>query len=374
MINKIFYFLFILSLISCNNDSYSDLLPEKKVSIVLKWNKAYTDDSIDKSIIGLKWALSYIGATLPANDIGITHQNGLISIDINKLGFNQNALNKLSLLHEKIIASNEYKINKSVDLGRYVTLLIGASEHYYELVGTPKSLAEVLNKYTLLPQKGYINNSDVSLEHRIIRFSEQNGFKQLFLTEETDPVTGEIYEYETIELLPNGQLRFGVYNASGNRISSANPSHSTAGKPAKCMWCHESTISQLFSPQNNFLGFLTASELQNTLVGYRQSNKNMKLQLTNGVDFSQLQQHVFTELLYISFMEPSAQRLSLEWGLPLQQVETILSNLPTHVYGEFPFLGNLYHRNEVENLAPFQGLTVSSSVREQSNIEVNHLN
>ncbi|MBL7885532.1 MAG: hypothetical protein JNJ52_02200 [Flavobacterium sp.] len=373
---KITLILIAIAFWSCENHSTDDLVAVPKVensSLTLKWNKAYPDDSIDKSIIGLKWALSFIGAELPVNEVGISYQNNLISIDLNELGLNSNTKEKLTVLHSKIIASEEYQTQQAVDLGRYIVLLIGASEHYYELVGTPSTLSELLGNYTLLPQKGYVNNSSVSLEHRIIEFSEQNGFDQVFLSKEVNPITGEIYEYETIELLPNGQLRFGIFDSNGNRKNNADPSHSNAGKPAKCMWCHESNINQLYTPQNDFPSYLTASELQNTLINYRESNRNLKLQLTNGVDFSQTQQHTLTELLYISFMEPSAERLSLEWNLSLSEVQNLLSGLPAHQYAEFPFLGNLYYRNDIENLAPFVGLTVSSSVREQSTIEVNHL-
>jgi hypothetical protein len=366
---KIIFIIVLFGILSCENNSTNDLIDviDTSSNLHLKWNKAYPDDTIDKSIIGLKWGLSYVGARLPSNEVGISYLGNSISIDINKLGFNPNA-------HAKIISSNEYQINNSIDLGRYIALLIGASEHYYELIGTPNTLTEILNNYTLLPQKGYVNNSSVSLEHRIIQFSEQNGFNQLFLSEEVDPITGEIYEYETIELLENGQLRFGIFDVNGNRKNSADAFHSNAGKPAKCIWCHESTINQMFTPQNDYLGYLTFTEFQNTLINYRESNRNLKLAITDGVDFSQTQQHTLTELLYISFMEPSAERLSLEWNLPLTQVQNLLSSLPTHIYTEFPFLGNLYYRNDIENWAPFQGLSVSSSVREFSVIEVNHIN
>lgn len=360
-------------LLSCENNSYTDLI-EPETVLNLKWNKAYQDDTIDKSLIGLKWALSYVGATLPSSNEGFLVSNTTITIDYMKLGFSGNAQNKLATLHSKIINSDEYQQTNAIDLGRYVSLLIGASEHYYELIGTPNTLSQVLNKYTLLPQKGYVNNSDVSLEHRIIQFSEQNGFNQLFFCKEVDPITGEIYEYETIELLSNGQLRFGIFDANGNRINSANSYHSNAGKPAKCAWCHESTISQMFSPQNDFAGYLTYNEFQNTLINYRESNNNFKLGLLDGVDFSKTQQHTFTELLYISFMEPSAERLSIEWNMTVTDVQSLLSNLSTHIYSEFPFLGNLYDRNEIESFAPFQGLSVSTSVRETSQTEVNHIN
>lgn len=370
---KLVSLLLVFWLLSCERDSYSDLVGGE-TAINLKWNKAYPDDTIDKSLIGLKWALSYMGATLPSSDAGFRTTASTITIDIKKLGFNVNAQQNLSKLVEKIKATPEYQNNNAVDLGRFVTLLIGASEHYYEIIGTPNTLDEILNQYTLLPQKGYVNNSSVSLEHRIIRFSEQNGFNQVFLSEEVDPVSGEIYEYETIELLPNGQLRFGIFDTNGNRKNNADATHSNAGKPAKCMWCHESTINQMFTPQNDYAGYLTYADFQSTLIGYRETNRAQKLALTDGVDFAQTQQHTLTELLYISFMEPSAERLSAEWNMPLAQVQSLLSGLPTHVYDEFPFLGNLYYRHEVETLAPFQGLSVSTNVREASTIEVNHLN
>ena len=362
-----------LLFVCCERDSYSDLI-ETETIINLKWNKAYSDDTIYKSLIGLKWALSYVGATLPSSNTGFSNTDSIITINIKKLGFTEIAQQNLLRLVEKIKSTQEYQTNNAVDLGRFVTQLLGASEHYYEIIGTPKTLTEVLNQYTLLPQKGYVDNSGVSLEHRIIQFSAQNGFNQVFLSQEVDPVSGEIYEYETIELLPNGQLRFGIFDIEGNRKGNADSSHSNAGKPAKCMWCHESNIQPLFYPNNDYVGFLSYTDFKNTLLGYRESNQNQKLALTNGVDFAQTQQHTLTELLYISFMEPSAERLSVEWNLPVSQIQNLLSGLPTHVYDEFPFLGTLYNREDVEALAPFQGLSVSSHVREESGTEVNHLN
>ncbi len=73
-------------------------------------------------------------------------------------------------------------------------------------------------------------------------------------------------------------------------------------------------------------------------------------------------------------MEPTAERLSIEWGMSVAEVESLLSSLPTHIHEEFFYLGNLYNRKEVESLAPFRGLQVSSSVRAASEVEVNYIN
>ncbi len=346
---------------------------QKETVLTLKWNKAYPEDTIDKSVIGLEWALSYCGAMLPNAPYSILVATDKITIDITALGFDDNALKKMQKLHKAIQASQEYKTNKAIDLGRYVTLLIGASEHYYEITGVPKRLDELLSKYQVTSETGYLNQSSVSLGHRKIQFSEQEGLSQFLIATEIDSLTQKVYEYETIEIMPNAQLRFGIYDADGFRKNSAENSHSNAGKPAKCMWCHESNILQMFRNQQDSDGFLTYLQLQQKLITYNDILTRQKLSLS-GIDFSQKQQHTLTELLYISFMEPSAERLSLEWSMPVQKVQNLLSGLPTHAHEEFPFLGVLYDRNQVENYAPKKGLPVSTSVRERSQVEVNHLN
>lgn len=339
----------------------------------LKWNKSYPDDSIEKATIGLQWALSYSGAMLPQAPYAMVIDGNTIKIKLSDLGFDETATEHLLQLHRKIKSTSEYQATKAIDLGRYVSLLLGAPEHYYRITGVPNKLDELLSKYQLKPETGYVNRSSVSLVHRSIQFSEQNGMNQLLMVIETDSVTGQIFEYETIEIMPNAQLRFGVFDANGNRINASDATHTSAGKPAKCMWCHESKISQMFRPQIDVAGFLTYAQLQQQLIGFNQSLTDQKLKLPGGVNFSQTQQHTQTELLYISFIEPSAERLSQEWGMPLQQVQALLHGLPTHVDTEFPFLGNLYDRHAVEPLAPFKGLPVSTKVRETSAVEVNHL-
>ena len=360
-------------LASCTNSNYNDIVAEEP-NLVLRWNKIYEEDNIQKAVIALEWTLSYLGATLPYNSEGISVNENRIVIDLEKLGFTTFSEEKMRELHQVIFTSEEYQVNNNIDLGRYVTLLLGAPEHYYKITGVPYLLSEMLDNYNLNSERGYVNNSGVSFEHRIINFSEQDGFNQLFFCEEVDPETGIVIEYETVELMPNGQIRFGIFDKDGFRINSTDPAHSNAGKPAKCMWCHESGIQPLFSEQDDFEGFIPYLEFKDVLTDFRSSHQNLQNSLVDGVDFQETQQHTLTELTYISFMEPSAERLSLEWNLSVSEVENLLSGLPTHIHEEFFYLGDLYDRDDVESLAPFSGLQVSSSVREESEVEVNYIN
>jgi hypothetical protein len=359
-------------MLSCTSASLEDISENDNV-INLKWNKSYTDDNIEKATLGLSWCYSNLGAKI-LNTVVLSNSNKIISVDVNELGFNQNAIENLEILHTEIKNAEEYRQKSYIDLGRYVSLLIGASEHYYAITNVPYDLEEILSNYQLNIDKGYINNSGVSFKHRIIEYSDQTDLKQLFMSTEVDPTSGEILEYETIEIMGNGQLKFGLFDVDGTRKNTGNPEHTRGGKPAKCMWCHESNINRLFSVQNDFSGYLTYPQMNATLTDFNNSLSEKQLLLTDGVNFNNTQQHSEMELIYISFMEPSAERLSLEWDLSITEVQNRLSNLQTHIYLEFPFLGNLYHRNEVESFAPFQSLEVSSSIREASEIEVNHIN
>ena len=372
-LTRVFLIFCILIFTSCTTNSYSDLVPLDS-TINLKWNKAYPEDTIEKSILGLQWSLSYLGATIPDFNSNIIINNKTIKINLELLGFAQNTKQVIQDLHDIIMESEEYQINNSIDLGRYTTLLLGSSEHYYKIVDLPENLETLIERYDLTSDSGYVNNSNVSLVHRVIRFSEQNGLNQLFISKEIDPLTAEVLEIETLDLLPNGQTRFGIYDKNGMRKIGASTNYTNAGKPGKCMWCHESKISPLFMPQNDYQDYLSYNDLQSVLTGYSDLHNEKKNNLPQGVDYSQTQEHTLAELLYISFLEPSAERLAIEWNLPVNEIQNRLDGLDTHTHDEFPFLGELYNRNDIEEFAPYQSLQTSKSVRELSEIEINYLN
>lgn len=369
---KKIYSIFIIMLIFSCTDENSDTLTKSNKSINLKWNKAYPEDDVEKATIGLYWTYSQLGAK-NLNPYVITISNKTFTANIQELGFSNHAKEQLLKLHEKIEKSEEYKLNKTIDLGRYIALLIGVSQHYFKITGIPETLDEILSEYELTSNKGYVNNSGISFEHRIIEYSSQKELNQLFFCTEIDPISGEILEYETIEIMKNGQLKFGLFDNKGLRKNAGNPEHTRAGKPAKCMWCHESSINPLFTKQNDYEGYLTEEQLNDTLTNFRNTLIAKQVNLLDGVNYNNKQDHTQMELSYTAFMEPSAQRLSIEWNISVEDVKNKLSSLLTHTNNEFSFLGDLYDRNEVEEFAPYKSLKVSSSVRERSEIEVNYL-
>jgi hypothetical protein len=359
-----------LFLISCIIESPTDLV-ETSATINLKWNKAYPEDDIEKAEIGLKWGLSYLGAS--SINKGIFINNEIITLDTDLIGFNDNAKENLKLLDDAIQNSEEYKMNKHVDLGRYISLLIGSSEHYYAITGVAETINNLSDQYILNSERGYISDSGVSILDRIIAFSQQRGLNQVFVSLEVPAEDQEPEEYETLEIMENGQLRFGIFDENGIRKPAANPMNTNAGKPAKCLWCHESSIQFAFPQQIDIEGFLPRIQFKDSLRIFNSDLHSKRLDIDTDIDFSQSQEHTLLELLYISFMEPSAERLSLEWDLSMDDVIYRLAGFETHMNAEFPFLGELYNRNAIEAVAPFRGLQVSGNIREASTVEVNYI-
>ncbi len=72
-------------------------------------------------------------------------------------------------------------------------------------------------------------------------------------------------------------------------------------------------------------------------------------------------------------MEPSANRLSLEWGVSVNEVELLLKDIETHGHQEFPSFGQLYYRTDIEKFSPYATLPSTSSIRETNINEPNLL-
>lgn len=361
------FILFVISL-SCS--------PKEDYEIKLKWNKAYPEDTFERSVTGLKWALSYLGSTI-ANDstlIKFNPQDSIINLDIKVLGFSDDASKTLAKLQYTFKETEYYKENNSYDLGRYVALTFGNPNHYYAITDISETFKKFHQNYTFSSAKGYINNSSVSKVHRILSFtniSEDNS--QAFLSVEIDSITKDTLEYETTERMPNGQLKFGIYDKDGKLKSAASSIVTKAGAPAKCIWCHEVVVQPLFRTQQNYKGYLDYFKLDDTLTYFNRKLQKYQDSIWIDKSLSNKKLHTELELLYISFMEPSAERISREWNMPLKDVKQKLSGLETHIYEEFPFLGNLYHRQDIDALAPYTVLEVSESIREKSNNDVNLL-
>jgi hypothetical protein len=323
---------------------------------------------------GLTWTLSFLGARLerPLRNLIIPRAAdwSLFELRLGAAGFDGPARKAVASLLARMKASGEYRDKGGLDLGRFVALTLGDSWNYYAITAASPTLdqfgaAHHLDRAETFP----VLNSDVATHSRVLRLVLGPELPQLaFVADELsgsfDATGVRALSHEVIDLMPNGQLRVGIYDERG-RLSEGTPAAlSRAGKPAKCLWCHEINLFSLFRDTPDVQGYMTAAGFSATMARAREVVARRRQLLRGAVDFRRTQDHTQAELLYIAFMEPSAQRLAREWGIPVAEVGKKLHGRPTHVYAEFPFLGALYHRRFADAVAGYQSLPAPLSVRE----------
>ncbi len=358
-------------LIACTQSKRAPIKDDPNV-IYLKWNKSYEKDALERHKTGLTWALSFLGSTIALDSTltGITHKKDIIQLDVTKVGFPEKAIPHLQALNTVIQNSEEYQRKGTIDLGRYIALTIGSPNHYYKIVDVPLQLFDLKNTYTFDTLTAFINNSSISKIDREIQYSIQNdSYKRAFISSERDTITGEIQEFETVELMPNGLSRFALYDTKGNLKPDGDEAVTRAGKPAKCMWCHESGIQQLFRKQLDVEFHLSSKDFLDSLKRYNHELRVYQDRVWQDSLIKNRRLHTEMEISYITFMEPSIEQLANEWQVSKRDVKNKVAHLKSHRHHEFGFLGDLYHRRDIDTLAPFQVLEVPEYIREVSKNE-----
>lgn len=352
------------------------------VSIDLRWIPAYENQTIEELEKGLLWSLSFLGATLPKGSFreALRYETPhRFTLSFDNLGFSPQALDALKTIIEKLEDSEEFERFEAIDAARFVVLTLHSSWHYYRITEVPINLQQFLERH---PENGKlvfpVVSSSIAEKSRMIKFNlEEQPTRMSFLAEETAEDTivkdkkYEIKHFETLEVMPNGQLRFGIYDLNGNLIPAAPARETLAGKPSKCLWCHETHVQPLFAPTPDVTGFMSSAEYQSWIDSSNALIDGMRDGLDSDLDFARQPDHTFSELLYISFMEPSLMRIAGEWELPLESVQRALESFPQHNHEEFHFLQALFERSVVDSLAPFRAIPVPGDVREPNEEEPN---
>ncbi|MFT5646051.1 MAG: hypothetical protein ACI976_000728 [Aureispira sp.] len=366
---------------ACTADKLANPSDDLKIQLQYYYNAASPNQQSLES--GLKWYFSYLGATLQKGQLTKaiewkrnTNSLALVEIDCSKLGFSTPAQTALKRIIQTIKSSPVYQKNSYMDLGRFVVLTLNSSNHYYAITGVYPTFNAFRNAYNFEDTAViHLNNgaSSVTSGNRIIYQTKETitafqkmAFIALEGTGDVQQGNFEASDFEVFDFMDNGQPRFAIYDENGQLKTAVPTALGEAGKPAKCMWCHESTIQANFVLQHpQSTAFNQNISLKNT---YLNTARN---QLDSDLSYLLLQEHHFAELLYISFMEPSAARLAQEWKYTLAETQALLQNYSTHIHHEYPQLGNLYNRNEVDDLSPFSVVPTPESAHEASFYEPN---
>jgi hypothetical protein len=345
--------------------------------IKLRWIKSYPSQSQFQADTGLFWALSFLGAKLPAGASIVSWKGTILTLDLDAAGVEDNSRAAWQGLLQMFKSSEEYRTMGGIDIGRFVFLSLCSSYQYYALTGASPSYAQFRARHRFAPMQVAIVESAVALGNRLIEVGQGEDIASVAFVafEGAGSLRDQSFQktdIETLDLMQNGQLRFGLYDLDGNLKAATTPSLTAAGKPSKCLWCHEINLQLPFKNSTDLQGYLTTAEFKELIARRTGLIAAYRRTLASKVDFTRLQDHSNAEDLYMSFAEPTAQRLAAEWNIPIGQVAKLLAgrNLKTHPHSERLDDGalgdDLYDRNEVDPLGPYASLRGPSDMREAS--------
>jgi hypothetical protein len=357
---------------------------DQELVIKLRWIKSYPGQSKSQVNTGLFWALSFLGAKLPADAAVISWDGTILTLDLDAAGVAETSKAAWKKLLHVLESSDEYRMMGGIDIGRFVFLSLCSSHQYYALTGVSPTYAEFRARHTFAPRQVAIVESAVAHGNRLIEVGQGEDIKSVVFVafEGAGALQDHSFQkadIETLDLMENGQLRFGLYDLEGHLKDTTTPALTAAGKPSKCLWCHEMNLQPPFRNVTDLEGYYSTKEFGGLVASATRVIASYRKTLASKVDFTRLQDHSNAEDLYLSFAEPTANRLATEWNLPLDRVEQLLAsrNLKTHPHSERiddDVLGdNLYDRNDVDSLAPYATIRGPSDMREASSFEPNLL-
>ncbi len=353
---------------------------DPELTITLRWVRNYAKERRSNVDTGLYWALSFLGAKLPDSADILTWQGKVVILDLGAAQVQDGTAEAWKKLLRTFKASDEYRRTGAIDIGRFVFVSLCSANLYYELSGTSPTYAQFRARHAFAARQIAVVESAVGHGNRLIDVGTGAGIENVAFVAFEGPgslqdATFGKQDIETLEFMKNGQLRFGLYDLDGQLKQAATPVLTTAGKPSKCLWCHEINLNPPFNNKTDVPGYYSTQQFRDLVTSQMHVVASYRQTLRSKVDFRKTQDHSNAENLYLSFAQPTAERLADEWNLPLATVRQMLQlrHLQTHhhsAYVDDGILGDqLYDRREVEALAPYGGVRGPSDVREASSYE-----
>ena len=346
------------------------------LAIDLRWIESYDSQARSDVETGLLWTLSFLGATLPADGPDpVSWRDAVVTLHLDHAGIEADALPHWQRLLESMKASEEYRAMGALDIGRFVALTLCSSNHYFALTGAEPRYERAYASRAFAAELVAIVESDVSHGNRLLEIAEGPSVADIaFIAHEgTGSVSQQTFvaqERELLDVMPNGQLRAALYGADGALKPAADRTLTAAGKPAKCLWCHETHLLRSFDGRTSVPGYGSLGAFEQRIASRMEELRILRSTRASRVDFTREQDHTYAELLYLAFYEPSALRVAREWNVPVARAREALSRLSTHAHDEFDFLGQqLYRRGDVDALAPYGVLEPPTDPREPSAYE-----
>jgi hypothetical protein len=348
---------------------------DPQLAIELRWVKGYPGETRSKVETGLLWALSFMGASLPVDAPVFSWHRDIVTVDLDAAGVLPATRPAWVAVLNVLKASDEYHRSGAMDIGRFLMLTLCSSHQYFALTGAPRTFSDFEATHKQAWKPAAVVESDIAYGNRLLHISEAATLADIYFVafEGKGALADHTFQkadIEIIDFMPNGQLRFALFDPAGHPKAAATPELTAAGKPSNCLWCHEINLEPPFRNKTSLPGYYSAEELRALIQERMKIVAAYRSTLKSQIDFRRTGDHTYAELLYLSFAEPSVARLAAEWGLPESEVSARVRGLPTHAQKEAAYLGDhLYERAAVDPLAPYKVLRVPTNIRAASAYE-----
>lgn len=325
------HFLFFFS---CSSDSLNK--PSGiKYKIQGTWVESETDMGKKEFEVGLGWLLGGIALQPSDWELQIFPSDRPFMHEI-LIEINQGALQNTECV-ERIIKDLPVDQNIAVPLAfltqhpRHVSLILDQSTTLEEWESEFKT-----------PDTTLILDSLVLEQSREVHFN--SGASSLVkVAFKAQVLGGESGHTETIDVLPNGRMRFGLYDSSSELVPS-----SELGSVGQCQWCHEGKLLDL-QEQPDTIGYSPYQTFTETIVIQNDLIVEQHDAIYSGGLLLDLEVHGYGERIFEAYLHPSLNYLSREFDWSEQQVSSWLSEneINGEAHLEYPSWGSTYQRSAI---------------------------
>jgi hypothetical protein len=343
-------------------------------SINLRFYEQTELQTIQDKEKAIHWYLSYLGAQI--NEENLKWNGDTFVLDLNILNLDNRPKKSLEQLIKLFKDSQEYKSNNFIFIGRFVMQSLNNSHHYYQIVDIPPTFKEFKAYYEFEVSGAIVESAVSTTERRIYFYLAENG-RIASIAEELDfggliQSAPKVKEFEVFDIMPNGQFRYAIYDKDGYLKPWADDNFTMAGKPSKCMWCHEVNVQPAYSAFTNVPGYNSLFQFDSLIDLSNERLKMYREGIDDEIDYGALVDHEFMEIMYSEFMEPSLNMVAEELNLDTTNVKPLLNNFETHNNTEYGWLKR-YNRSEIDLLQSEKVMFVPAKSRDASSFEPYYL-
>jgi hypothetical protein len=365
----------LLAISGCRPPDAVPALADDPLVVPVWWVAGGDDLGWDQARDAVWWALSNLGATPPEDEGGIRdvdeREDGVrFTLDLGAVGF---PAASLPAVEEALIPVRDAaRTEGAVDLGRFLMATLYDPGRYYAITGACPTL-EAWRGARQVPEPGLyaVTVSLLVTDERLVALNPVlisagagagddptlDALGWVASEGEGSLVDGTFtsHEFETVDVMPNGQLRFAVYDVDG--LLRAAGATGPAGQPGKCMWCHELGVQEGTAENPSAEGYYTYDAFVAEVAAAEALLASTRATMPSAINWDYAT-HEWAEQLTMAFLEPSPARVAHEWGVSVESVTAL--GLPTHTIPEFPDWGPVYERVDVDAVAPGGATTLAT--------------